>query len=76
MILLWSAGDLPLVLRLPFELPIEGMPVSLTSGEPVSRSRLGFATSAKAKLLGRRSCNSLVHDGSQSCFRISQMLRE
>src|ERR1700682_600970 len=71
-----SGVHLPLVLRLPFELPIEGMPVSLASGEPVHRNRLGFAPSARAKLLARRSCNSLVHDGSQSCFRISQMLRE
>src|ERR1700682_4880534 len=46
-----SGIHLPLVLRLPFEIPIEGMPVSLTSGEPVSRSRLGFATSAKQNYL-------------------------
>jgi hypothetical protein len=29
-----------------------------------------------AKLLGRRPCHPLIHHGSQSCLRISQMLRE
>jgi hypothetical protein len=52
------------------------MPVSLPSGEPVYSMRLGFATSALPELLGRRSCHALIHHGGQSCFRISQVLRE
>jgi len=47
----------------------------LPSGELVYSNQPGRATSARTKLLGSPS-DSLIHHGSQSCFRISQVLRE
>jgi hypothetical protein len=58
------------------QLAIEGMPVNWRADEPVYSNRLGFATSATAILPARGSCDALIHHGSQSYFRISQMLRQ
>src|SRR6267143_2689764 len=61
-----SGIHLPLVLRLPFDLLMEGMPVSFCSDEFAYRNWHEFATSATLKLLGSRSCDSLVHHDRQS----------
>src|SRR6267143_2654589 len=61
-----SGIHLPLGLRLPFELLIEGMPVSLPSDELAYRNPHEFATSATLKLFGSRSCDSLIHHDRQS----------
>src|SRR6267378_2554803 len=61
-----SGIHLPLVLRLPFDLLMEGMPVSFGSDEFAYRNCREFATSATLKLLGSRPGDSLVHHDRQS----------
>src|SRR5260370_40597105 len=50
------------------------MPTGLPSVGSVYSCQLGLATSSTATLPGCCSCDSLIHHGSQSRFRISQML--